>query len=78
MEEIGSQNSDLELDDLEILEAKTQAENTKWATLCGIKKSRNSETNESWKLTSIIWNTSLTEWITLKFYAEVKDGFYYC
>jgi len=26
MEEIGSQNSDLELDDLEILEAKTPAE----------------------------------------------------
>jgi len=47
MAEIGSQNSDLELDDLEILEAKTQAENTKRATLGGIKKSRNSETNES-------------------------------
>ena len=37
-EEISSQNSDLGLEDLEKLEAKGQAENTKRATSCGIKK----------------------------------------
>ena len=47
MEEIGSQNSDLGLEDLDKLEAKAQAENTKRATSWGIKNSRNGATNES-------------------------------
>ena len=38
MEEISSQNSDLGLEDLDKLEAKDQAENTKTATSWGIKK----------------------------------------
>ena len=38
MEEISSQNSDLGLEDLDKLEAKGQAENTKTATSWGIKK----------------------------------------
>ena len=38
MEEINSQNSDLGLQDLDKLEAKAQAENTKRATDWGIKK----------------------------------------
>ena len=38
MEEISSQNSDLGLEDLDKLEAKGQAENTKRATSWGIKK----------------------------------------
>ena len=38
MEEINSQNSDLGLQDLDKLEAKAQAENTKTATNWGIKK----------------------------------------
>ena len=38
MEEISSQNSDLGLEDLDKLEAKGQAENTKGATSWGIKK----------------------------------------
>ena len=38
MEEINSQNSDLGLQDLDKLEAKAQAENTKRATNWGIKK----------------------------------------
>ena len=38
MEEISSQNSDLGLEDLDKLEAKGQAENTKKATSWGIKK----------------------------------------
>ena len=38
MEEISSQNSDLELEDLDKLEAKGQAENTKRTTSWGIKK----------------------------------------
>ena len=40
MEEISSQNSDLGLEDLDKLEAKGQAENTKRATSWGIKKIR--------------------------------------
>ena len=38
MEEINSQNSDLGLEDLDKLEAKGQAENTKRATFVGDKK----------------------------------------
>ena len=38
MEEISSQNSDLGLEDLDKLEAKGQAENTKRAISWGIKK----------------------------------------
>ena len=45
MEEINSQNSDLGLQDLDKLEAKAQAENTKRAG--GSKNSRNGAINES-------------------------------
>ena len=47
MEEISSQNSDLGLEDLDKLEAKGQAENTKRATSWGSKNSRNGATNEA-------------------------------
>ena len=47
MEEINSQNSDLGLQDLDKLEAKAQAENTKRATNWGIKNSRNGAINQS-------------------------------
>ena len=40
MEEISSQNSDLGLEDLDKLEAKGQAENTKRATFVGDQKIR--------------------------------------
>ena len=55
MEEINSQNSDLGLQDLDKLEAKAQAENTKRATDWGIKKfekwcDKRKLKVESWKL----------------------------
>ena len=46
MDEISSQNSDLGLEDLDKLEAKGQAENTK-PLRGGSKNSRNGATNES-------------------------------
>ena len=57
MEEISSQNSDLGLEDLDKLEAKGQAENTKRATSWGINCVTPVELNE------LLW----------KFYAEVKS-----
>ena len=58
MEEISSQNSDLGLEDLDKLEAKGQAENTKRATYQIqreplIKKFEKWCDKRSWKLTSI-------------------------
>ena len=47
MEEINSQNSDLGLQDLDKLEAKAQAENTKRALTGASKNSRNGAINES-------------------------------
>ena len=73
MEEISSQNSDLGLEDLDRLEAKGQAENTKRATSWGIKKF------EKWcdkrKLTvdfNCVTPVELNE-LLWKFYAEVKS-----
>ena len=60
MEEISSQNSDLGLEDLDKLEAKGQAENTKRATSWGIKI--------VWLTKAEIWlqlcNTGWAKWIT--------------
>ena len=73
MEETSSQNSDLGLEDLDKLEAKGQAENTKRATSCGIKKF------EKWwdkrKLKVNFNSVTLVELNELlqKFYAEVKS-----
>ena len=71
MEEISSQNSDLGLEDLDKLEAKGQAENTKRATSWGIKKF------EKWcdkrKLKADFNCVTPVELKLLrKFYAEVK------
>ena len=64
MEEISSQNSDLGLEDLDKLEAKGQAENTKRATSWGIKKFEKMVRQtkaESWLQ---LCNTGWAKWIT--------------
>ena len=60
MEEISRQNSDLGLEDLDKLEAKGQAENTKRATSWGIKKFEK-------------WCDKRKNELLRKFYAEVKS-----
>ena len=72
MEEISSQNSDLGLQDLDNLEAKGQAENTKRATSWGIKKF------EKWcdkRKLKVDFNcvTPVELKLLRKFYAEVKS-----
>ena len=64
MEEISGQNSVLGLEDLDWVEAKSQAENTKWATAWGIKK--NWEMVRQTKADSWLQlrNTGWAKWIT--------------
>ena len=69
MEEISSQNSDFRLEDLDKLEAKDQAENTKRATSWVIKKC------EKWcdkRKLKVDFKVELNE-LLRKFYAEVKS-----
>ena len=68
MEEISSQNSDLGLEDLDKLEAKNQAENTKKATSWGQKNSRKILKVDFTCVTPV----ELKE-LLQKFYAEVKS-----
>ena len=73
MEEISSQNSDLGLEDLEKLEAKGQAENTKRATSWGIKKFEKWCDKRKLKVDfNCVTPVELNE-LLRKFYAEVKS-----
>ena len=73
MEEINSQNSDLGLQDLDKLEAKAQAENTKRATNWGIKKFEKWCDKRKLKVDfNCVTPAELNE-ILRKFYAEVKS-----
>ena len=73
MEEISSQNSDLGLEDLDKLEAKGQAENTKRATSWGIKKFEKWCNKRKLKVDfNCVTPVELNE-LLRKFYAEVKS-----
>ena len=73
MEEINSQDSDLGLQDLDKLEAKAQAENTKRATNWGIKKFEKWCDKRKLKVDfNCVTPAELNE-IMRKFYAEVKS-----
>ena len=73
MEEISSQNSDLGLEDLDKLEAKGQAENTKRATSWGIKKFEKWCDKRKLKVDfNCVTPVELNE-LLRKFYAEVKS-----
>ena len=73
MEEISSQNSDLGLEDLDKLEAKGQAENTKGATSWGIKKFEKWCDKQKLKVDfNCVTPVELNE-LLRKFYAEVKS-----
>ncbi|CAH3186344.1 unnamed protein product [Porites lobata] len=73
MEEISSQNSDLGLEDLDKLEAKGQAENTKRATSWGIKKFEKWCYKRKLKVDfNCVTPVELNE-LLRKFYAEVKS-----
>ena len=73
MEEINSQNSDLGLQDLDKLEAKAQAENTKRATNWGIKKFEKWCDKRKLKVDfNCVTPAELNE-ILRKFYADVKS-----
>ena len=73
IEEISSQNSDLGLEDLDKLEAKGQAENTKRATSWGIKKFEKWCDKRKLKVDfNCVKPVELNE-LLRKFYAEVKS-----
>ena len=73
MEEISSQNSDLGLEDLDKLEAKGQAENTKRATSWRIKKFEKWCDKRKLKVDfNCVTPVELNE-LLRKFYAEVKS-----
>ena len=73
MEEISSQNSDLGLEDLDKLEAKGQAENTKRATSWGIKKFEKWCDKRRLKVDfNCVTPVELNE-LLRKFYAETKE-----
>ena len=73
MDEISSQNSDLGLEDLDKLEAKGQAENTKRATSWGIKKFEKWCDKRKLKVDfNCVTPIELNE-LLRKFYAEVKS-----
>ena len=73
MEEISSQNSGLGLEDLDKLEAKGQAKNTKRATSWGIKKFKKWCDKRKLKVDlNCVTPVELTE-LLRKFYAEVKS-----
>ena len=73
MEKISSQNSDLGQEDLDKLEAKGQAENTKRATSWGIKKFEKWFDKRKLKVDfNCVTPVELNE-LLRKFYAEVKS-----
>ena len=73
IEEISSQNSDLGLEDLDQLQAKGQAENTKRATSWGIKKFEKWCDKRKLKVDfNCVKPVELSE-LLRKFYAEVKS-----
>ena len=73
MEEISSQNSDLGLEDLDKLEAKSQEENTKRATSWGIQKFEKWCDKRKLKVDfNCVTPVELNE-LLQKFYAEVKS-----
>ena len=73
MEEISSQNLDLGLEDLDKLEAKGQAENTKRATSWGIKKLEKWCDKRKPKVDFNCVTPVERNELLRKFYAEVKS-----
>ena len=73
MEEISSQNSDLGLEDLDKLEAKGQAENSKRATSWGIKKFEKWCDKRKLKVDFNCVTPVEPNELLRKFYAEVKS-----